>query len=103
MRAMMHFRPLPIALLLLTLGAAFTAPVVDAKQPRSQKAKNEFKVRHPCPATGNSRGSCPGYVIDHIVPLCAGGKDAPGNMQWQTLSESKLKDKEERKQCRRPR
>ena len=59
---------------------------------RSQKAKDEFKHTHPCPATGKSYGACPGYVIDHVTPLKRGGADAPSNMQWQTRAEAKAKD-----------
>jgi len=42
----------------------------------------------------------PGYVKDHIKPLCAGGPDRVGNMQWQTREEANNKDRLERKQCR---
>ena len=56
---------------------------------------------HPCPATGSARGACKGYVVDHVVPLCAGGADAPGNMQWQDTASAKAKDRTERAQCRR--
>jgi len=41
----------------------------------------------------------PGYVIDHIIPLCAGGKDEPSNMQWQELAASYRKDVFERALC----
>lgn len=67
---------------------------------RSEAAKDQFKRQHPCPATGKSSGPCPGYVIDHIVPLCASGPDAAYNMQWQTLQQSKDKDQWERKECK---
>jgi hypothetical protein len=60
-----------------------------------------FKRHNPCPATGERRGSCPGYVVDHVVPLCAGGPDAVGNLQWQTIADGKTKDREERRLCRR--
>jgi hypothetical protein len=40
-------------------------------------------------------GPCPGYVIDHIVPLKRGGTDAPDNMQWQTVADGKAKDRTE--------
>jgi hypothetical protein len=62
---------------------------------RSTTAKNHFKREHPCPSNGNSYGSCPGYVIDHINPLECGGADAPFNMQWQTIADGKAKDKTE--------
>jgi hypothetical protein len=63
---------------------------------RSESAKNAFKHEHPCPATGRSSGSCPGYVIDHVNPLECGGADSPANMQWQTIAAGKAKDKTER-------
>jgi len=63
---------------------------------RSGAAKNAFKRQQPCPSTGRSRGACPGYVIDHVRPLECGGADAPANMQWQTVSDAKAKDKTER-------
>lgn len=69
---------------------------------RSESAKNDFKRIHPCPANGNRRGPCPGYVIDHIQPLACGGADDPSNMQWQTEAEGKAKDKWERDACQRP-
>ncbi len=47
----------------------------------------------PCPATGRTRGACPGFVVDHIVPLKRGGADAPWNMQWQTVRAAKAKDR----------
>jgi len=80
------------------LALALTA---EAKIPRSTAAKNEFKQANPCPANGARRGSCPGYVIDHVRPVCAGGADAPANMQWQTVTDAKAKDRLERRECRR--
>lgn len=67
---------------------------------RSSAAVREFKRLAPCPETGKSRGSCPGWIVDHIIPLCAGGADAPGNMQWQTVADAKAKDRDEHAQCR---
>ena len=73
--------------------------VSRAEYHRSQKAKTVFKYTHPCPSTGRTKGSCPGYIIDHIKPLACDGADIPDNMQWQTKSEEKVKDKWERHGC----
>lgn len=82
-------------LLLLAIGVHATAG-----EPRSASALLAFKRANPCPSTGERRGACPGHVIDHVVPLCAGGEDHPRNMQWQTITAAKRKDVEERRQCR---
>jgi hypothetical protein len=42
-------------------------------------------------------------VIDHVNPLCAGGPDHPSNMQWQTVADAKIKDRAERRMCRKDR
>jgi hypothetical protein len=60
---------------------------------RSPAAKAAFKRSHPCPSTGKTSGACPGYVVDHVRALKHGGADEPSNMQWQTASEAKAKDK----------
>lgn len=80
-----------------------TMLLAEAKQPRSAAAVAEFKRQHHCPSTGKPRGPCPGYVVDHVTPLCAGGADRPANMQWQTKQEAKHKDREERRLCRHAR
>lgn len=68
---------------------------------RSAKARYAFRKANPCPAENGTRyGACPGWIIDHIVPLCAGGADEPSNMQWQTKEAALEKDKEEWKLCR---
>lgn len=72
----------------------------DASEYRSYRAKRDFRMENPCPSTGKVRGACPEYVVDHVVPLCAGGADAPSNMQWQTVEAGKRKDRDERKACR---
>jgi hypothetical protein len=88
-----------IVILLLCLGSYGT--IAEAKTHRSAAARHAFQREHPCPLTGKTKGSCPGYIIDHVVPLCAGGEDKPINMQWQTVDEAKVKDRAERKQCKR--
>lgn len=75
------------------------AAPAEARLKRSQSAKVEFKAEHPCPANGARKGPCKGYVIDHVRPLACGGADHPSNMQWQTISAGREKDKWERKAC----
>ena len=77
--------------------------LMAVKYTRSGTAKRIFRAHHPCPATGRHRGACPGYIIDHVTPLCAGGDDSAQNMQWQTIEEGKAKDRLERRQCARTR
>ena len=82
----------------LSLGAP-ACTIANVRTVRSASTIAEFKRQQPCPSTGQSRGACPGYVVDHIEPLCAGGPDVPSNMQWQTAGEAKAKDKLEVKRC----
>jgi hypothetical protein len=81
-----------ITLLILLLATS----LAQAGEHRSAKARNEFKREQPCPSTGQPRGPCPGWIIDHIQPLACGGADDPSNMQWQTRRQAKLKDRWER-------
>jgi hypothetical protein len=67
---------------------------------RSASARREFQLEHPCPSTGDRSGRCPGYIVDHVIPLACGGADRPRNMQWQTVAAAHAKDKWERKGCR---
>ncbi|MEW5905119.1 MAG: HNH endonuclease signature motif containing protein, partial [Pseudomonadota bacterium] len=83
---------------MILLGFILATPT-EAGQPRSYAAKRDFKAAYPCPATGKSKGACPGWVVDHIEPLACGGADSPENMQWQTVEDAKAKDKWERKGC----
>lgn len=76
------------------------APISQATE-RSAAQVLAFKRANPCPATGERRGACPGYIVDHVHPLCAGGPDHPSNMQWQTVAESRKKDADERRMCRK--
>lgn len=79
---------------LLMLAIALPAFARDRSQVR------EFRKANPCPATGKAKGACPGYVVDHIKPLCAGGRDHPSNMMWQDKASSYKKDAWEREVCR---
>ena len=86
-------------LILLALVLAASPAIGETHRDPAQRAA--FMHQHPCPSTGKTKGGCPGYVVDHIKPLCAGGADHPSNMQWQTVAEAKKKDRLEREQCRR--
>lgn len=88
---------LPLITILLVTALAF--PEAMASAVRSESAKNAFKASHPCPSTGARHGACRGYVIDHVNPLACGGADAPSNMQWQSDTAGKAKDKWERAGC----
>jgi hypothetical protein len=83
---------LPMAFLMPISAAADSAP--------SRQALAAFRLAEPCPANGLTRGTCPGYVIDHVVALVCGGPDEASNMQWQTTAEAKAKDRWERIGCR---
>lgn len=41
-----------------------------------------FRDLYPCPATGEKRGACPDWAIDHVIPLAVGGCDSVSNLQW---------------------
>lgn len=69
---------------------SFTA---QAGQHRNYQAKAEFKRTHLCPSTSQPRGSCPGYIVDHVIAIKRGGADDPSNMQWQTVEDAKAKDR----------
>ena len=82
------------------LIAALLLPAFADAMPRSSAARLAFTRHHACPATGLFTRSCHGYVVDHVTPLCAGGADAPSNMQWQEYRASLVKDAQERRLCR---
>lgn len=85
-------------MLLVALALATTSASAEIK--RSAAAVRAFKKLHPCPATApHKKGTCPGWIVDHIKALDCGGPDTPANMQWQTVAEAKAKDKWERKEC----
>lgn len=69
---------------------------------RSSKPITAFKKLWACPSTKLKTGPCPGYAIDHVIPLACGGADAVYNMQWlpdagKSCAADYCKDRYERK------
>src|SRR5207253_6758645 len=60
---------------------------------RSEAPKLAFEHHHPCPSKGTTSGACPGYVLDHVVPMKRGGADGPANTQLQTKDAATAKDR----------
>jgi hypothetical protein len=85
----------------IALGLTLVLALPASATERSRSARASFQRDQPCPATGGTHGACKGYVVDHVQPLCAGGADAPSNMQRQSVADGKAKDRTERRQCRR--
>jgi hypothetical protein len=85
-------RPAVAALLLALAGAA-------AAQ-RSPALRAEFVRLNPCPATGQTRGPCPGWHVDHREALICGGRDELRNLQWLPVAEHRAKTRVEVKLCR---
>jgi hypothetical protein len=79
-----------VALVLLLVAA----PLSATEYVRSHAVHRAFLK-----ATGYPHGR-PGFVVDHIFPLCAGGHDALDNLQWQSIADAKVKDRAEWTLCR---
>src|SRR4051812_31184812 len=80
------------------LVAGFLIEPVTATE-RSRSQRELFIRTHPCPSTGKPYGSCPRYIVDHVVALACGGPDAVENMQWQSVADACEKDKWELRAC----
>jgi hypothetical protein len=83
----------------IAIALLVALPAAADRIQRDPRQRAAFERSHPCPATGRTRGACPGYVVDHVEPLCAGGADRPENMQWQTREAAAVKDREEWQHC----
>lgn len=51
---------------------------------RSSAVLTAYKKLHPCPSTGltSSSAACPGWALNHVIPLACGGCDAVYNLAW---------------------
>lgn len=54
----------------------------EGKIKRDMGKVDDFKQLYPCPSNGKSSGACPGWAVDHVIPLACGGCDLVLNMQW---------------------
>lgn len=54
----------------------------DGRIKRSSAVINAYRRIHPCPVTGLTTGACPGWQINHVIPLASGGCDSVSNMVW---------------------
>jgi len=68
---------------------------------RSAAETAAFKRENPCPSTGLRRGACPGWQIDHVRPLCAGGLDHRSNMGWLNVDDHRFKTLVDARECRK--
>ena len=75
------------------LSACCQQAVKDTVKKRNPTMRSVFLSQNPCPSTGKTKGACPGYVVDHIVPIKRGGGDNPYNMRWQITLDAKEKDR----------
>ena len=41
-----------------------------------------FRDLYPCPSTGQTRGRCENWSINHTIPLACGGFDSVQNLSW---------------------
>jgi hypothetical protein len=69
---------------------------------RDRRILASFQRIYKCPSTDRTYGACPGWAIDHIIPLSCGGCDSIENLQWLPLeikscSQPYCKDRFERK------
>jgi len=83
--------------ILLALSLAATAQPIQ----RSAAEVRAFRTENPCPVTGRTRGACPGWAVDHIRALCAGGEDKPSNMQWIENPDHRFKTLVDVRECRK--
>ena len=87
-----RFAPLASACVAATMSASVVAA--------PHLAEIEFQRLNPCPSNHARQGACPGYAIEHVVPLCLGGPDVAYNMRWQRSPQGKPADPAATRDCR---
>lgn len=102
----------PATAILAALVAAGSLAALAIPEPRAQQSMiastdwNEVCATDGRPGSAYSRAhrvvkrrAVPGYVNDHVAPLCAGGADVDANIQIQPIEEALRKDQLERQIC----
>lgn len=88
----------PLALTALCLLLALPVGAIG----RSQAEVRAFRKANPCPSTGQTRGPCPGWHVEHPIPLCAGGADDHrANMAWLSVEDHRFKTFVDLRECRK--
>ncbi|MGZ5053328.1 MAG: hypothetical protein ACXWAT_00135 [Methylobacter sp.] len=82
-------KPLILLILGIALFAGYEKSYADY---RSRSAVLKFKKLNQCPDYLVIGGKCTG-IVDHKCSLFNGGIDSPINMQWQSYTDSKKKDR----------
>lgn len=86
---------------LILIAACAISTAAGAEYARSKAALRVFIQAQACPSTGLHKFPCPGWQVDHIIPLKCLGLDDPENMQWLTVEDHKAKTKREIMECRK--
>ena len=86
---------------ILVIAFVLSGASAEARIDRSAAEVRAFRLDNPCPLTGRSRGACPGWQMDHTVPLCAGGEDKRTNMFWLSTDDHKWKTFVDVRECRK--
>lgn len=85
-----------LALFGLLLLGPYPCPV--KRDAAGHIVRNASARRHFLITVGWPNGR-PGYVVDHVIPLCGCGSDTPDNMQLQVIAAAKAKDVLEKRAC----
>jgi hypothetical protein len=75
------------------MSGAQVAPAIPGAYQAEPRSEARISKDPPMPVHGKDQRGCPGYVVDHVVPLKRGGADAPSNMQWLDKAGAEAKDK----------
>ena len=91
------------AFVIATVAAATSVvaapPSKERRTLRTLTPRAEFVQLNPCPANGRAVAACPGYIIEHAIPLCAGGRDTADNLVWRRASDARRREAVEQRYC----